>query len=62
MIAMRQHTLEPPDHRLISIFKELAPRAEELARKSAEGTLSDDERREYAELVRLNDVLSLQLL
>ncbi|WP_437964490.1 hypothetical protein WMF04_32925 [Sorangium sp. So ce260] len=34
-------------------------RVEELAQKSAEGALTPEEQREYAEIVRLNDRLSL---
>ncbi|MFO0604009.1 MAG: hypothetical protein U0324_12585 [Polyangiales bacterium] len=56
---MGKHTLEQLDQVLAAIGRDLAPRAEELARKSSDGTLTDDERREYAELVRLNDTLSL---
>jgi hypothetical protein len=38
---------------------DLSPRAEELAQKSTSGTLSADEQAEYAEIVRINDTLSL---
>jgi hypothetical protein len=37
----------------------LVPRVEELARKSAAGTLTAEEHTEYSEIVLLNDTLSL---
>ena len=35
------------------------PRVEELAQKSSAGTLTPEEQGEYAEIVRLNDTLSV---
>jgi len=37
----------------------LSPRAEELAQKSTAGTLNANEQAESAEIVRINDALSL---
>jgi hypothetical protein len=35
------------------------PRVEELAQKSSAGTLTPEEQNEYAEIVRMNDTLSV---
>ncbi len=56
---MDQRTLDQLAAALDAVAGELAPRVEELAQKSADGTLTPEERREYAEVVRLNDRLSL---
>lgn len=55
---MDKQTLEQLEAALDAVSKALAPRVELLARKSTEGTLTADERKEYAEVVRLNDMLS----
>ena len=52
-------TLEQLDAALDAVSKDLSPRVEELAQKSAEGALTPEEHREYTEVVRLNDMLSL---
>lgn len=44
---------------LEAVRRDLAPRVEELAHKSAEGTLQPQELAEYSEIVRLHDNLSL---
>lgn len=56
---MEKRTLEQLEAALNAISQELSPRVEELAQKSSEGVLSQEEREEYAGLVRLNDTLSL---
>lgn len=56
---MEKRTLDQLEQALLAIRKDLAPRVEELAEKSTAGTLTPEEQREYAEVVRLNDTLSL---
>ena len=56
---MQKHTLDLLDTALDAVREDVVPRVEELARKSADGTLSAEDQAEYAELVRLNDTLSL---
>jgi hypothetical protein len=56
---MEKRTLEQLGAALTAVSKDLAPRVEELARKSTAGELTADEHREYTEVVRLNDALSL---
>ncbi|MRG92117.1 hypothetical protein [Polyangium spumosum] len=56
---MDKRTLEQLEAALDAVSKELAPRVEELSRKSTAGVLTPEEHREYAEVVRLNDTLSL---
>ncbi|MFO0762383.1 MAG: hypothetical protein U0359_38440 [Byssovorax sp.] len=56
---MEQRALEQLDAALDAVRKDLAPRVEELAQKSTEGVLTPDEHKEYSEVVRLNDMLSL---
>jgi hypothetical protein len=56
---MQKHTLDLLDTALDAVREDVVPRVEELARKSADGTLSAEEQAEYSELVRLNDTLSL---
>jgi len=56
---MQKHTLDLLDTALDAVREDLVPRVEELARKSADGTLSAEDQAEYSELVRLNDTLSL---
>lgn len=56
---MEKRTIDQLEAALEAVSRDLAPRVEELAQKSSEGTLSPEERREYAEVVRLNDMLSL---
>jgi hypothetical protein len=47
---------------LAAIRRALSRRAEDLAHRSTAGALTPDESREYADLVRLNDTLSLAKL
>ncbi|WP_437898965.1 hypothetical protein [Sorangium sp. So ce124] len=56
---MERRTLEQLEAALDAVSRDLAPRVEELARKSTEGALTPEEQTEYAEIVRLNDRLSL---
>ncbi|XYH98418.1 hypothetical protein ACMHYB_01230 [Sorangium sp. So ce1128] len=56
---MEKRTLEQLEAALDAVSRDLAPRVEELAQKSTEGTLTVEEHREYEEVVRLNDRLSL---
>ena len=56
---MQKHTLDLLDTALDAVREDVVPRVEELARKSADGTLSAEDHAEYSELVRLNDTLSL---
>lgn len=56
---MEKQTLALLDSALEAVRRDLSPRVEDLAQRSAAGTLTSDERTEYAEIVRLNDTLSL---
>jgi hypothetical protein len=57
--GMEKKTLALLDSALDAVRYDLSPRVEELAQKSSLGALSVDEQAEYAEIVRLNDTLSL---
>ena len=56
---MEKRTLEQLEAAFDAVCKDLAPRVEELGQKSAAGVLAPEEHREYAEIVRLNDTISL---
>lgn len=56
---MDKRTLEQLEVALDAVSLDLSPRVEELAQKSTEGVLTPEEHEEYAEIVRLNDTLSL---
>ncbi|WP_437711724.1 hypothetical protein WMF45_41140 [Sorangium sp. So ce448] len=56
---MEKRTIEQLEAALDAVSKDLAPRVEELAQKSTSGVLTPEEHREYTEVVRLNDMLSL---
>jgi hypothetical protein len=56
---MDKRTIEQLEAALSAVSRDLSPRVEELATKSTEGVLTPKERDEYAEIVRLNDTLSL---
>jgi hypothetical protein len=58
-VTMEKRTLEQLEAALDAVGNDLSPRVEELAEKSAEGRLTPEEIVEYAEIVRLNDMLSL---
>jgi len=56
---MEKQTLD----RLTAVFKavekDLSARVADLAAKSSSGSLSEEERAEYEQIVRLNDLLSM---
>jgi hypothetical protein len=56
---MEKRTLEQLEAAFDAVREDLAPRVEELAQKSTAGALTPEEYREYANVVRLNDMLSL---
>lgn len=56
---MEKRTLDQLESALAAVGHDLSPRVEELAQKSTEGQLTPEESQEYAEIVRLNDMLSL---
>ncbi len=56
---MERQTLDLLDAALDAMRGDLMPRVDELAQKSSAGTLSLEEQAEYAEIVRLNDTLSV---
>lgn len=56
---MEKRTLEQLEAAFDAMREDLAPRGEELAQKSTAGNLSPEEYTEYANVVRLNDTLSL---
>lgn len=56
---MEKQTLDLLDSAVEAVRRDLSPRVDELAQKCAAGTLTAEERSEYAEIVRLNDTLSL---
>lgn len=56
---MERRTLEQLEAAFDAVSRDLAPRAEELAQKSTDGVLTPEEHEEYAEIVRLNDTLSI---
>lgn len=55
---MERRTLQQFESALAALAGELTGRVEELARKSSAGTLSEQEHEEYAEIVKMNDLLS----
>jgi len=56
---MKEQTFKQLEAALDAVGRDLSSRVEELARKSTAGLLTPEEHREYAGLVRLNDMLSL---
>jgi hypothetical protein len=56
---MERQTLDKLEAAFEAVEKDLSGRVAELAPKSTAGTLSQEERAEYEQLVRLNDWLSL---
>jgi hypothetical protein len=54
--------LELLDAKIAEFRNVLAPLVEELAQKSASGTLSPEDLAEYERIVRLNDVMSEMML
>jgi len=58
-VIMEKRTLEQLEAALEAVGNDLSPRVEELAQKSTDGLLTPEERQEYAEIVRLNDMLGI---
>jgi transglutaminase-like putative cysteine protease len=58
-LRMEKQTLALLDSALDAVRRDLSPRVRELAEKSTAGTLTPEEQAEYADIVRLNDTLSL---
>ncbi len=56
---MKKRTLEQLEAAFDAVRADVAPRVEDLAQKSTAGTLTAAEHAEYAEVVRLNEMLSL---
>jgi len=56
---MEKQTLDKLAAALKAVEKDLSARVTELAAKSSSGKLSQEERAEYEQIVRLNDLLSL---
>lgn len=56
---MDKQTLKQLEAALEAVARDLGPRVEILAQKSTEGTLTADEQKEYAEVVRLNEMLTI---
>lgn len=56
---MEKRTLEQLEAALDAVGEDLSPRMSELAQKSSAGLLTPEERQEYSEIVRLNDMLNL---
>jgi hypothetical protein len=56
---MDKQTIALLESALDAVRRDLSPRVEELADKSTAGALTPEEQSEYAEIVRLNDTLSL---
>jgi CCR4-NOT transcriptional regulation complex NOT5 subunit len=59
IIAMGKQTLEQLSAAFKAVEKDLSGRAADLAAKSSAGKLSKEERAEFEQIVRLNDLLSL---
>lgn len=56
---MERQTLDKLEAAFVAVEKDLSGRVAELAAKSTSGTLSQEERVEYEQIVRLNDLLSI---
>ena len=56
---MEKQTFDQLEAAIEAVCQELSERVAELAPKSSSGNLSIDERAEYEQIVRLNDLLSL---
>jgi len=56
---MEKRILEQLEAALEAVGSDLSPRVQELTQKSTDGLLTPEENHEYAEIVRLNDILSL---
>jgi hypothetical protein len=56
---MQKQTLDKLEAAFQAVEKDLSGRVAELAAKSTAGTLSQEERAEYEQIVCLNDLLSV---
>jgi hypothetical protein len=56
---MERQTLDKLEAAFAAVEKDLSGRVAELAAKSTSGMLSREERDEYEQIVRLNDLLSI---
>lgn len=56
---MERQTLDKLEAAFVAVEKDLSGRVAKLAAKSTSGTLSQEERVEYEQIVRLNDLLSI---
>ena len=56
---MEKQTLDKLAAAFKAVEKDLSERVTELATKSSSGRLSEEERAEYEQIVRLNDLLSM---
>jgi hypothetical protein len=58
-LFMEKQTLDRLTAAFKAVEKDLSERVEELAGKSSAGKMSEEERAEYEQIIRLNDLLSL---
>jgi 5'-deoxynucleotidase YfbR-like HD superfamily hydrolase len=56
---MEKQTLDQLTAAFKAVEKDLSERVADLAAKSSSGRLSEEERTEYEQIVRLNDLLSM---
>ena len=56
---MERQTLERLTAAFKAVEQDLSERVKELAAKSSAGNMSEEERAEYEQIVRLNDLLSM---
>ena len=56
---MEPSTLNQLEAALEALRSDLSGRVEQLARKSNEGILSENERAEYEQIVQLNDLMAM---
>jgi 5'-deoxynucleotidase YfbR-like HD superfamily hydrolase len=56
---MEKQTLDQLTAAFKAVEKDLSERVADLAAKSSSGKLSEEERAEYEQIVRLNDLLSM---
>lgn len=56
---MERSTLNQLEAALAAMRSDLSGRVEQLARKSNQGNLSEEERVEYEQIVQLNDLMAI---
>jgi hypothetical protein len=56
---MERSTLNQLEAALAAMRSDLSSRVEQLARKSNQGSLSEEERAEYEQIVQLNDLMAI---